>query len=223
MAKKYFRYVPNFDYVSRLPGAKNISDYLQTKNLFRRGEIRPDIFNDLSYFTKYKVVGDERPDNVAYKLYEDENLDWVIMLSNNIINPENEWPLSQKSFDNYLLNKYGSYENIYGAHHYETKEIRNSSNRVMLQKGLRVPQDFSFSYYDYKRGVEVTEVGITDTISNYEYENKIQDERRNIFVLKPFYLNIIINDMENEMPYPSGSSQYKNSMVVEGQNIRLYG
>ena len=84
MAQKYFRYVPNFDYVSRLENAKSISEYVQTKNLFKRAELRPDIFNDLSYFTKYKVIGDERPDQVAYKVYDDENLDWLIMLCNNM-------------------------------------------------------------------------------------------------------------------------------------------
>jgi hypothetical protein len=222
MAKKYFRYVPDFDYVSRLPGSKNISDYVETKNLFRRGKIRPDIFNDLSYFTKYKIIGDERPDNVAYKLYSDENLDWLIMLSNNIINPENEWPLSQQSFDNYLLSKYGSYENIYNTHHYETQEVKNSSQRVILQKGLEVPQDFSVTFYDSGRRTEVVATNVTDAISNYEYENRIQENRRNIFVLKPFYLNVVIEDIQKFMPYPEGSSQYVDSTLVRGENIRLY-
>jgi len=222
MAKKYFRYVPDFDYVSRLPGSKNISDYVETKNLFRRGKIRPDIFNDLSYFTKYKIIGDERPDNVAYKLYSDENLDWLIMLSNNIINPENEWPLSQQSFDNYLLSKYGSYENIYNTHHYETQEVKNSSQRVILQKGLEVPQDFSVTFYDSGRRREVVATNVTDAISNYEYENRIQENRRNIFVLKPFYLNVVIEDIQKFMPYPEGSSQYVDSTLVRGENIRLY-
>ena len=69
MATPYFRYVPNFEYVNRLRDNKTISAYIQTKNLFRRGVLREDIFTDLSYFTKYSIVGDERPDNVAYEYY----------------------------------------------------------------------------------------------------------------------------------------------------------
>ena len=65
MDKSYFRNVPDFNYVSRLDGQKNISEYTLVKNLFKRAKIRDDIFNDLSFFTKYKVVGDDRPDNVV--------------------------------------------------------------------------------------------------------------------------------------------------------------
>ena len=51
------------------------------KNLFKRGKIRPDIFGNLNYFTKYNIIGDERPDNIAYKEYNDSNLDWVNSIS----------------------------------------------------------------------------------------------------------------------------------------------
>ena len=69
--RNYFRYIPDFDYVSRLADSKNISDYIQVKNLFKRAKLRPDIWADLSKFTKYKIVGDERPDQVAYRQYKD--------------------------------------------------------------------------------------------------------------------------------------------------------
>ena len=81
----YFRHVPNLEYVNRLPNAK-ISDYITVKNLFKKNEIRPDIFNDATVFTEYQIKGDDRPDNVAFEVYEDSTLDWVVLLSNNIIN-----------------------------------------------------------------------------------------------------------------------------------------
>ena len=59
-------------------------------------------FNNLTYFTKYQIVGDDRPDNVAFKVYDDETLDWVILLSNNITNIQTEWPLAHQSFYNFL-------------------------------------------------------------------------------------------------------------------------
>ena len=60
----YFKQLPDFDYVSRLPDAK-ISDYITVKNLFKRGELATDIFQNLAFFTKYEIVGNDRPDNVA--------------------------------------------------------------------------------------------------------------------------------------------------------------
>lgn len=91
MSTPYFRQVPNFEYISRNKDEQYISNYDNVKNLFKRGKIREDIFGDLSFFTKYQVVGDERPDNVAYKFYNESSLDWVILLSNNILNIQTEW------------------------------------------------------------------------------------------------------------------------------------
>ena len=75
----YFSKVPDFEYVSRLPDAK-ISDYITVKNLFKRGKLREDIFQDLTLFTKYKIIGNDRPDNVAFDYYRDSKLDWLVLL-----------------------------------------------------------------------------------------------------------------------------------------------
>ena len=217
----YFRYLPKFDYVSRLPDAK-ISDYIQVKNLFKRGKLRDDIFQNLAYFDAYKILGDERPDNVAYKLYEDPTLDWVILLSNNIINVQTEWPLTQEAFDNYLMDKYGDYDVLYnGVHHYETTEVLNSSGVRIVPAGLTVPNNFSMKYYDEFNGGVIDTGNISIPVTNYDYEKKIEDDKRNIFVLKATYLNIVKNDMENIMTYKKGSSTYISEDLVKGNNIRL--
>ena len=121
----YFKKVPDFEYVSRLPDA-NISDYIPVKNLFKKGALREDIFQDLSFFTKYQVEGDDRPDNVAFKLYNDSSLDWLVLAANNVVNVKTEWPMTQLEYDQYLLDKYGTYEKINEVHHYETTEHRLS-------------------------------------------------------------------------------------------------
>ena len=121
----YFSQLPDFEYVSRLPDSK-ISDYIPVKNLFMRGKLREDIFQNVAVFTKYKIKGDDRPDNVAFEVYGDANLDWLVLTCNNIINVYDEWPMTQFNFENYLLDKYDTYENINATHHYETTEVKNS-------------------------------------------------------------------------------------------------
>ncbi len=221
MAQKYFRNIPNFEYVDRTKDGQNISDYTEVKNLFKRGKLREDIFQDLTYFTKYKVVGDERPDEVAYRIYGDANLDWIVMLSNNILNFENEWPMSQQSYDKYLLDKYGSYPNMYLDHHYETNEIKDSEDRIIIEKGLIVPSDWSITFYDTGLGQLVTRSSVYP-VSNFEYEERIQNDKRNIFLLKDIYVGLVIDDVETVMPYTPGSTQYVSDRIVRGENIRLY-
>jgi len=222
----YFRNIPNFEYVNRLPDSHSSSEYIEVKNLFKRGKIKSDIFQNVTYFTKYSIEGDDRPDNVAFKVYEDSKLDWVILLSNNIINIQDEWPLTQQSFENYLLNKYENQQNIHGIHHYESKEIKNSVGAIILKKGIQVPQYFSIKFFDANLGT-YTEVGgagdlITSEVTNYEYEVNLQDEKRNIYLLKQNYLNIILTDMDRMMAYKTGSTQYVSETLVRGENIKLY-
>lgn len=338
MTRPYFRQVPNFEYVNRNSGGQDISNYIPVKNLFKRGKLREDIFGNLSFFTKYKIIGDERPDNIAYKIYGDETLDWVILLSNNILNVQSEWPLPQDSFDKVMLEKYGSYENFYSnIHHYETIETKNSSGAVVLPGGLTVPNKwrtdgnfiqvrntkinqifagsagvatrtvtvtmnngikgltvgsqilisnvsenvfngrftvtsvvapfddtvisftynlptvpevanpilstsgreeviftvdggigtgnaYYYEYYDDGLGYYETipAAQILSPVTNYEYELRIEEEKRNIFILKPLYLNVVFNDLDDFMTYKKGSQQYISETLKRGDNIRLY-
>lgn len=329
MTKPYFRQVPNFDYVSRNPGDKYISQYISVKNLFKRGKLREYIFGNLTFFEKYSIVGDERPDNIAFKFYGDSTLDWVVLISNNILNIQSEWPMPQRTFDKVMLERYGSYENLYsGIHHYETTEIKNSLGITVLKEGIRtsptwktngnfvetinstisdisasgntvtvfmvddipaltgdqitidgiseieyngkyvitssfengftydLPQEPTISsptlstsrkeqviytlttnsvnssptnprYYEYwdeglGYSVLVPSGAFIKAVTNYEYENSIEEAKRNIYVLKPRYLNIIFNDLDDIMPYKKGSQQYVTENLKRGDNIRLY-
>jgi hypothetical protein len=218
----YFRQVPDFEYVNTTNDGRNISDYSRVKNLFKRGKLRDDIFGDLSFFTKYQIIGDERPDNVAYKVYDDETLDWLILIANNIINVQTEWPLTQQGFYNFLIDKYGNEETLNAVHHYECTGVKNSVGATIAKQGLIVPQNFSISYFDPNIGQTVTQSNITKEVTNLEYEEKIQNDKRNIFVLKPIYINVVLNDMEQIMPYKKGSSQYISQTLKRGDNIRLF-
>ena len=329
MTNSYFKQVPNFEYVNRTKGSQDISNYISVKYLFKRGRIRPDIFGNLSFFTKYKIVGDERPDNVAFKEYDDSSLDWVVLLSNNILNVQDEWPLPQTSLDEILLEKYGTYDKLYsGVHHYETVEIKNSKGGVILPGELETPKTwrtngnyiqaittkitqisgteskiatvtmnngikdlvvgsevyinnvsssvyngrfpvtsvlkvgdvvirftyvlpsipevkqpeilgteevtftvegtvgtgnaYYYEYYDDNSYHTIPAAKMTKTVTNYQYEIKKEDDKRNIFLLKPDYLNIIFNDLDNIMPYKKGAAQFVSDTLKKGENIRLY-
>jgi hypothetical protein len=218
----YFQRVPDFNYVSRLPDSK-IGDYVRVKNLFKKGKLREDIFQNVAFFEKYKIVGDDRPDNVAFEVYDDSSLDWVILLSNNILNIQSEWPLPQTDFDRFVLDKYGDYNTLYnGIHHYETIEVKNTQGVTIVPTGLQVDSSYSVSYYDFFTDLQVTTGNLATPITNYEYEEKVDNDKRNIFILKSRYLNIVFDDMEEIMQYKKGSTQFVSESLKTGDNIKLY-
>ena len=214
----YFSVVPDFEYVSRLPDA-NISDYINVKNFFKRITLKQDVYQDLSFFTKYKVEGDDRPDNVAFKEYGRSDLDWIVLTSNNILNIQSEWPMPQFEFDKYLIEKYGTYDNLNNTHHHETTELKNNDDVIIVQKGLRVESNYSITYYE-NSGM-VTQSPVVE-VTNYQYEEQLNDSKRNIFLLKDIYLNVIIDDFQDLMTYKKGSSQYKTETLKTADNIRLF-
>ena len=218
----YFDLIPDFSYVSRLPDAK-ISDYISVKNFFRRVSLREDIFQDLTFFTKYSIKGDDRPDNVANKVYQNPSLDWVILLANNITHIPTEWPMAQNDFDRFMLEKYDNYNNLYnGVHHHETIEVKDSNDITIVPAGLNVSSDFTQTYYDYYMKKVETASNITRPVTNYQYEEKLENKKREIFIMKQEYLGVILDDIEDIMPYKKGSTEYLNENLKKAENIRLY-
>ena len=222
MANRYFRNIPDFEYVNRTKDGQFISNYTQVKNFFKKGKIREDLFQDLTVFEKYSILGDDRPDNVANEIYGDPTLDWVVLLSNNIVNIYNEWPLSQQAFEAYVLDKYKTLAKLDEVHHYESNEVKDSSGVIIFPKGVRVSAAQSVSYFEPLSDEQVTVNPVSKAITNYQYEQSVNDKKRRIFLIKPIYLNVVFDDLEEMMQYKEGSTQYVSESLKRADNIRLF-
>ena len=222
MANRYFRNIPDFEYVNRTKDGQFISNYTQVKNFFKKGRIREDLFQDLTVFEKYSVKGDDRPDNVAFEIYDDPTLDWVVLTSNNITNVQNEWPLSQKGFEDYILDKYKTHEKLNEIHHYESNEVKDTNGVIIFPKGVRVSAAQSVSYFEPLSEESVTVNPISRAVTNFEYEQKVNDDKRRIFLIKPIYLGVVFDDLEEMMVYKKGSTQFVSESLKRADNIRLF-
>jgi hypothetical protein len=212
----YFRQVPRLDYPSLANDRQSAYDFQTVKNLFKRAVMRDDIFNEVTAFEKYSVQGDERPDQVAYNFYEDSGLDWVILTTNNIVHVRDEWPMSNQDFLNYLNSKYTESE-LSNVHHYETKIIRDSRGRLIQPEGLIVPEGHSVTFLD--NGVLRTESSLT-LVSFLNHETTLNDNKREINILRSEFLTIFLDDIKNIMRYEE-SSQYISDDLKKTENPRL--
>ena len=223
MANPYFSNLTEFLYVNRTKEGRSEGDYSIVKNFFKRVKLRDDIFQDLTFFTKFTVAGDDRPDNVANTVYDDPSLDWVILLSNNIVNVQSEWPLGQAAFNTYITEKYGDETTLYsGIHHYESREVQANDGTIIIPSGQRVSIGQSVSFFDEDSSQQIVRTDVAMPITNYAFEEKLNDEKRNIFVLKPIYLNILFDDIDQIMRNKKGSTQFISETLVRGDDIRLY-
>ena len=210
----YFRELPNLLYPSFLPNKTSSLDFIEIKNLFRRAKLRDDLQNNFTVFEKYEIPMGLRPDTVAEELYGSDELDWVVLTVAGILNVRNEWPLSDRDLYEYSLNKYG--ESLNSTRFFETKETKDSNGRLILPKGKVVDSNFTIP----KPGEPTATLNPVVGISNYEYETRINDEKRNIFVLREQYLQQFLNDMRELMTYDE-SSEFIDERTAQTENTNI--
>jgi hypothetical protein len=209
----YFRELPNLEYQSFLSDKKSSDEYIVIKNLFRRVKLRDDLKNVFTVFDKYQIPDGSRPDLVADELYGSSQYDWVVLVCAGITRVRDQWPLSDKDVYDYAESIYGSELN--SIHHYETVEVRDSKNRLILPSGKVV--DANFTITDPDNPIQNLSPSPVIGISNYEYETRKNNEKRSIYVLKPRYLQQVLNDTRKLMTYDK-SSQYVNGKLIKTEN-----
>ena len=210
----YFRELPNLLYPSFLPEKVSSLDFIEVKNIFRRVKMRDDLFNNFTLFDKYEIPEGARPETVAEELFGSPNFDWIILTVAGIINVRNEWPLSNRDLYNYVNNKYGN--SINSNRFFETIEVKNSDEQLILPKGKIVDSNFTIPKPDEPTAILNPVVGIT----NFEYETRLNEEKRNIFVLREEYLQEFIEDMKDIMTYAE-SSEYLNERTIQTENTNI--
>ena len=180
----YFRELPNISYPYLLPSNNKVEDRIIVKNLFKRSKLRTDVDQSITAFNYYYIEQGMRPDVLAQEIYGDSELDWVVLTSNNITNVRDQWPLEHDDLNEYMLDKYGSDQNILGIHHSETIKIVDEYNRVILKGGLEVDANFTFTFVGTVTsstgslirvnfgGSNANTITPVTSITNYDYETK---------------------------------------------------
>ena len=230
----YFQELPNISYPSLLSANNKVEDRIIVKNLFKRSKLRTDVDQSITAFNYYYIEQGMRPDVLAQEIYGDSELDWVVLTSNNITNVRDQWPLEHDDLNQYMLDKYGSDQNILGIHHSETIKIVDEYNRVILKGGLEVDANFTFTFVGTVTsstgslikvnfgGSNSNTITPVASITNYDYETKQNEEKRRIKILKPEYLPLFLTNHKSIMSY-SRSSDYVSRKVKSTYNPRTRG
>ena len=205
----YFSYIPNIAYEERpLKYPFSVADTVIAKNFFKRFKLNDEIFNYVVYFNKYSIVDGERPDMIAQKLYGDPFFDWVILLTNNMVNVQYDWPKTNYELYKILESEYNDpYNEI---HHYETIEIGQ------YDRGLRVDKAFYDKQHKINNAGNVSIVNgsaICEPVTVAEHFTRENEKKREIYLLKQIYFQSFIKDFKKQ-------NQYKPSDKLLNQRIK---
>ena len=210
----YFRFLPDIEYLSPLDSRQSNDTYVRVKNLFKRIKISDTGLGSPFLFNKYIIEEGERPDTLAARVYGNSSFDWLVILSAGIINQRHEWPLSSQELYEYSLDKYG--ENLTAFKHYQTTEVRDSNNRLILPAGQVVDQNFTIPNPDNP----LATLNPVEGVTNYEYEYELNDAKKEIDLIRPEYRVKIVTELAELFQYKPDSSQYIDSFLKRSDNIR---
>ena len=203
------------------------SDFVIAHNFFKRYRINEDVFSNAVFFKKYTIKDQETPDYLAEIAYGNPYYDWMILLTNNIINRSFDWPMT-----NYELTKYveSKYDDPYGTiHHYETYEINagytvtdavyGEKEVIALQGGLTVDETFYNTPFVYWNGAGYTSINgnvACRPITVMEWQVKENEKKREIYMLKPEDVVNFVDDFKSQNKYKKSKAYKSNRLKTAG-------
>lgn len=182
---KFFQQIRNNVKYAMKASHVGVTDYIEIADFFRSLVVRRDVLDTDTLYNTYEVKDGERPDQISYEEYGDEQYYWVILQINGITDYYSQWPLSAKELEEYTNKKYGGVAGANETHHWETVETYNSEGVKVLDGGLVVLEDFVFYYYDTET-VELSSLPVE--VTNLQYEKKLNEDKAKIFILDKKYL-----------------------------------
>jgi len=184
---QYFNSLPKIKYVDQ----NNVTTIYT--NLMARASVIPSVLNNALVYYSYDVQDGDTPEIIAYKYYGDINRFWIVLYCNQLNDPQWDWPLSSNKFQKYILNKYNT-GNLNSTHHYEriTTKTNINTNTTTVDTEIISQEVYnsleSNTTKTYTLGSETIRVNVVKgVVTNYEYENSLNESKRNIKILNKAY------------------------------------
>ncbi|AHB80638.1 base plate wedge component [Synechococcus phage S-MbCM6] len=165
----YFSHLPKI-YVGQEDNNENFS-YQLVSNIFRRVILEEKLEKYTNSYESFYIPEGMRPEMVAHTFYKDAELDWVILLANNIIDIYEDWPKNRNTLSQFVLEKYGDWDS---THHWETNEVKYDG-AVFVKEGIEVNADFRATLPD---GTILSQFDSIYPVSNIEHETYLNEKKR---------------------------------------------
>lgn len=170
----YFKHFPEVLYKGKL-----------LKNIARKTDFSKTVFAKTSVFLPYTIEDDDRPEDVAFYYYGDMKFTWLVYLSNNIVDPYYEWPLTDQQMQKFLIKKYAEVSGEKGKRVISWTKDTTITNNILHYENKEEP-GFIINKETFTMNPTIVE-GEWYPIRYYEYEITKNENRRSIILLDRRY------------------------------------
>jgi hypothetical protein len=214
----YFSLSPNIQYDTKpvkFPFSQ--SDYVVANNFFRRYQINPDKFSYSVFFNRYSIGEGDRWDTIADDFYRTPLYDWVLIITNNVINPQFDMPVSEYELRDLV-------DNPDDVAYYETTELKNQDGEVVLEAGLKVDTAFRSRQYNYVNSrvggsliySSTPGSNVSAIVTNFEDAIRKNESKREIYILKNQYLQEFVNEFKKQSFYAKSTNYIGKQLKKSG-------
>jgi hypothetical protein len=187
----YFRNLPRVGYDINGTGKNS---FLNVTNIMKRVKFKPSVLEDISNYYPYFVKEGERPDIISHAEYGNIGYAYLIMLINDIQDPNFDWPLSSQIFEKFIINKYGSV----------TLAIAGVKNYYQIIRAEVARTETSERVPEVKFAVDETTYDALDTadrstLTDYDYEVELNDAKREIRLINSDFIQDIDYQVKNSL------------------------
>ena len=218
----FFSLLPSIEYAkSPISYPFSESDYVLAKNFFKGYVLDENVFEYAVYFDKYVIQTGERLDTIALDFYGNPFYDWVIAITNNMVNPGYDLPMDDNAVRIYAEDKYGD-EAYSGVHHYETTEYKDIKGNILQPAGLRVDKSFYDGSQKFNNGASLVTVSgpaLSKPVNNFEYEIQQNEKNREIYILKPSLLEVFVESFKKSNRYTESTDFISQSLKKTSSTI----
>lgn len=173
----YFSKFPKFEYT------QNNKTSLVT-DILRRSLFISEYTPHTDLYSSYTILDGETPQSLAYKYYGAATYHWVILMFNEIHNPYFEWPVDALTLKNICIEKYTE-TTMYMVKHYELNDLVVGEIKEFVDKNIS--------------WVPPTDVDGSTPISFYDYEEQLNDKKREILILRPELLGEFVTQFSRSI------------------------
>ena len=204
---KYFNYFPKTIYTSNTA----VGGLDTVTNIIARFAFEKNLKNNSAAFYKYSVQDSDTPEIIAHKYYDNSERHWIVLLFNDILDPQFDWPLKYETFIKYVDKKYTANGaanttvqtglawamSINNVQAYYKIVKRTSSDGTVIEEKLQVDENTyanvaaSTSAITLQSGNIITQTFSKEKKTYYEYEQEENEAKREIILLKPEFIQQI--------------------------------
>ncbi len=189
---QYFDTLPKIIYIDSTGNSKVMT------NLLARSSVIPQLLKDPLLYYTYDIQEGDTPEIIAHKYYGDSYRYWIVLFTNQLLDPQWDWPMNYATFEQYLADEYSSI-NIYSEIEYYEKIITqyDVNSQTTYIKKVRIDENTYNSLpvtqtetYTLPTGpVSVTTE--RNAVSIYDYELNLNESKRNIRILNANYVDLM--------------------------------